>query len=433
MSKPASAAPSAGSAHAIRVVPQTHVAGSQYLGLAPGGRFALFSIGAIDLWNRKVAWVEKWIPWAVATPPDTIAIDARAVSGLRIFSLLDGRSREIAGERVVHYTLSPEIVPLQRGQDVVLVDAVQGHELMRLRVPGTALSVVAGEGMLNVLVERDTTADSAVRRFSLARFEGSSGALASSRELVLDYAALTPAPSNQYRSSPFLTFDADVGLQFGFVSGCPRCPEADRTPLFWYRQPIGAGFQASEISGDDPKLASRIPRAFLPSPAKQLPSELRAQLASLPVAAVGFVKRLGSTPDTFITGNSDRDCAWSLLEGARSSCEPPRPTPEVAAAPLPAANGCQLAVDPPERPALPGALPITCGSTLVATAYDLSATEWALMLPDGRFAGSAHATKYLAFYATDGSLLRDDEVEKLRTLPAEVARVIDANTKKGPP
>src|SRR5262245_35220578 len=56
-SKPASTAPNAVSAQAIRVVPQTHVAGSQYLGLAPGGRFALFSIGAIDLWNRKVAWV----------------------------------------------------------------------------------------------------------------------------------------------------------------------------------------------------------------------------------------------------------------------------------------------------------------------------------------------------------------------------------------
>lgn len=422
--KPATAVPSANSAPRIRVVPQTHVAASQYLGLAPGGRFALFSVGAIDLLNRKVAWIEKWIPWAVNTAPDTIAIDAREASGLRIFNLVDGRSEQRAGERVVHYTLSPEVVPLQRGEDVLLIDAVQRRELMRLHVAGTALSVIAGGGMLNVLSERETSAESAVRRFSLARFEGSSGTWVDTRDLVLDYAALAPAPSNAFRSTPFLTFDASAGLEFGFVSGCPRCPEAERTPLVWYRQRIGQAFAASEISADDPNLAPRIPRAFLPLPAKQAPVELQERLATMPVAAIGFVKRIGPTSDSFVTGDSDRDCAWSLRAGARSSCEPTQPAPNADAAPLKAASGCELAVDSPEHAALPGALPITCGSTLIATAYDLSTTEWALMLPDGRFAGSPHAAKYLALYAADGSLLRDLEVEKLRTPPAEIARVI---------
>jgi hypothetical protein len=146
----------------------------------------------------------------------------------------------------------------------------------------------------------------------------------------------------------------------------------------------------------------------------------------MPVAAVGFVKRIGPGADAFVTGDADRDCAWSLHEGARVHCEPSKPSPAAGATPSTLAGPCELAVDSPERAASPGALPIACGSTLIATAYDLSAGEWALMLPDGRFAGSAHATRYLAIYAGDGALLGDETLEKLRTTPSEVARVIAA-------
>lgn len=213
-------------------------------------------------------------------------------------------------------------------------------------------------------------------------------------------------------------------MQFGFVSGCPLCPIAERTPLTWYRQRIGDGWVTSEVSRDDPKLVERIPRAFLPLSMKQLPDVLRERLSRMRVAAVGFVKRVTYAADTFVAGDAGRDCVWSLREGARSRCESPKAR-SAADPPQPvAANGCELAIDPPDHETFPGAIPITCGATLIATAYDLSMTEWALMLPDGQFTGSAHATEYLAFYARDGSVVGENEVGSLRTTPAVVAAAI---------
>jgi hypothetical protein len=53
------------------------------------------------------------------------------------------------------------------------------------------------------------------------------------------------------------------------------------------------------------------------------------------------------------------------------------------------------------------------GQALV-TFFDLTPTEWAIVLPDGRFTGTADAASYLAFYNRAGDAWRRDQVDRLR-------------------
>ena len=54
------------------------------------------------------------------------------------------------------------------------------------------------------------------------------------------------------------------------------------------------------------------------------------------------------------------------------------------------------------------------GGKTRATFYDLSASAWAIVLPDGRFTGSVVAPSLLAFYSAGGALLSPAEIAKLR-------------------
>jgi hypothetical protein len=62
------------------------------------------------------------------------------------------------------------------------------------------------------------------------------------------------------------------------------------------------------------------------------------------------------------------------------------------------------------------------GQTLV-TLYDLTPTEWAIVLPDGRFVGTAAAPSYLAFYGRSGEVRGLGQVERLRD-PVAVQTVL---------
>lgn len=425
---PAPAHPREPGSRVARVVPQSDVAGGQFFRILPGGRFALFSIGAIDLWNLKVAWVERWTPARVATAHETIAIEAQHTLGIRLFNLLDGSSLEFAGREVPHFKVSEELVPLQREHQLTLLDTVQAREIMTLAVPGRALSVISCEGTLVALSESGTTAESPVRTLSIHRFEGASGQLLDRREVEIDYGRLVLPPSEDSRSSPFLTCDRPCdrqsGLRVGFVSGCLACRTAGTSELTWYRRYLDEDWTVSSVSRYDPYLREHGPSGFLPSPPSQLPARLREQLSTMTVASIGSLQRGLRGGDRFITGDAERECVWSLHAGARFGCTRSSGTasPEPAQDPIQA--GCELQVGSLDHATFPGAFPITCGATVIATAYDLGLSEWALGLPDGRFAGSAHATKYLAFYRADGSLLEDTEVARLRTTSSEISRAM---------
>ena len=81
------------------------------------------------------------------------------------------------------------------------------------------------------------------------------------------------------------------------------------------------------------------------------------------------------------------------------------------------AERCRLDVEPDV-----GAVISRRGQPL-ATVFDLSASEWAIVLPDGRFHGSAAAPTYLGFYGPDARPLGRDPVERLRQ-PAAVQGVL---------
>jgi hypothetical protein len=63
--------------------------------------------------------------------------------------------------------------------------------------------------------------------------------------------------------------------------------------------------------------------------------------------------------------------------------------------------------------------------TPIAKLLDLGPSQWAIVLPDGRFTGSPGATNDLAFYSLGGALLPRHEIEKLRD-PRAVRKVLAA-------
>jgi hypothetical protein len=88
--------------------------------------------------------------------------------------------------------------------------------------------------------------------------------------------------------------------------------------------------------------------------------------------------------------------------GTVSSSGAPAPAPDQPARP------CQLSV------AQTAAAALTRHGRPVATLFDLTPTEWALVLPDGTFTGSAGAATYLAFYDAAGTPALGERVERLR-------------------
>ncbi|HKP56776.1 MAG TPA: hypothetical protein VJV78_08650 [Polyangiales bacterium] len=405
-----------------RVVPQWPIRKTQFFDLAPGGRFGVFGFGAVDLWNSRVAWIKTWTRWPAATQPNVIAVDAETEPGLTLFNLLDGKGKEFRGGRLPHYALAAYLTPLQRKAAVVLVDTIQAREILTLPTPHPVLSLVSGWGTLYALSELDTAAGSEERKFAVLSYDVASGTPLGAQPISLKYSDLTPPP-NPERSQPFLTIDAEQGVQLNVVSGCPRCNDEKQSPLQWYRRNLRepTAWTAREVALEDRDALALVPPAFMPSIPQPLPPQLERDLSRLREAAIGWTK--GPQQGThFITGDAGRDCEWALLQGQRLQCG-------AAGQAAPPANNrspsaCRLEIDASGTPSVLGALPITCNAELLATAYDLSPDDWALVLPDGHFSGSVHMQDYLAFYRANGSLMNAADMAALRLTPSELARRI---------
>ena len=393
---------------------------TQFLGLAPGGRYAVFGFGAIDLWTARVAWIQSWIAWPAATRMHVIAVDSPTEDwGLKLFDLRTGVGPEFAGERVPHYVLAPELVALQRMDAIVLVNTLDAREVLKLPVERPVLSLVAADGSYYALWEWAAEPDADKRSFELLRFDAATGQLLGDEPVALDYGTLSP-PLGTRRSQPFLAFDAEHGIQVCVASD----DGAAGTPLRWYRRALrGSGaWEVSEVGAGDQVTLARLPQAFIPSARRELPPQLAHDLARLSETAIGWTK--GPQRGLhFVTGDATRDCAWSLLEGRRVRCDR---AGEIAPPDRPARLPCRLEIDASNSSTVLGALPITCDAKLLATAYDLGADDWALVLPDGRYSGSVRVHDYLAFYRADGSLLNAAEMAALRLTPAELATVVSA-------
>ena len=61
---------------------------------------------------------------------------------------------------------------------------------------------------------------------------------------------------------------------------------------------------------------------------------------------------------------------------------------------------------------------------LVATLFDLTPTEWALVLPEGELNSNADAASYLAFYDATGTPASRAQVERRRD-PKAVQAALD--------
>jgi hypothetical protein len=104
----------------------------------------------------------------------------------------------------------------------------------------------------------------------------------------------------------------------------------------------------------------------------------------------------------------DQDPASALVLDAAKG-RPERPS--VAPTPWePPALPCRLQVEPGLAPEL------FRDGRKRATLYDLSASAWAIVLPDGRFTGSLDAPSLLAFYGEGGELLASSDVSAWRDL-----------------
>lgn len=414
----------------LRIVPQLGIGDAPFFRIAPGERFAIFSIGAVDLWNARVAWVEAWTPWRVQTPPHVIVIEAQQDIGMRLFDLRSGSGSEFLGERLPHHDLGPSIVALQRSSSVVLVDTLQAREVQTLPISRRVLSAVRGRSEIYLLVQVDTPADSHSRRFAVLRFDTTSGTMREERAVSLENASLERPPDTHW-SEPFLVFDADVGIQVSLAAGCPLCPEGEASPLRWYRRALtdSGPWNVSVIDLDDATTLDRLPRNSVPRRPPSTPLPVREVLERLPSADLGWLKTGRDSPN-FTTGDATRDCTWSLVEARRQKCVSTQ-----AREPLALSSGlatCRLRVEAFDPTGPPGGIPITCDDRLLVTAYDLGARDWALVLPDGRFTGTDMAMRYLAFYRRDGSLLNSDEMQQLRLSASEASRRLLSALQRAP-
>ena len=125
-----------------------------------------------------------------------------------------------------------------------------------------------------------------------------------------------------------------------------------------------------------------------------------------------------------------------IAGGAQIACVTGQAGDEPSALVLDASNGRLVNDSAPasvifgdHRPCLgvaPGREPtIWLDGVAVASLYDLTPTEWAIVLPDGRFHGTRGASSFLAFYTPSGTLLSRRQVETLRDSRA-VRKVVAA-------
>ena len=412
----------------IRVVPQYGVGDATYFKLTPGNRYAVFSNGAIDLWNSRVAWIRAWSTWRTPTARDVVAIDAPSELGVQLLNLATGTGPEFLGDRLPHHALTPPFVALRRPSEVVLVDTLGAREVLKLPLTRRAISLVEGADRWYVLTEFDTTSSTGEQSFAIVTFDRSSG-VPIGEMVPLTLPPLDPEFSGMRRSEPFLSFDDARGVQLSVATGCPLCRGSEASPLQWYRRGLSATdrWQVVTVSIDDHDALARLPREFVPPPNVLPPPEVSAAVERLPSASLGLLE--GSHGVEFTTGDAARSCGWSLSEARRLECRPAR---QILRSKSVHEASCDLRVGADDSDATLGAIVITCDGKRIATAYDLGPETWALVLPDGRFTSSPDAPEYLAFYRSDGSILSVDEMRRQRAAPEELARTLTRALQRQP-
>lgn len=403
-------------------MPQIDLTASTYYGIVPGGRYAYFHAGVIDLWSRKVAWVRTSMPNSVLTAPDTVLIPSEQHAGLTLWNLNSGAEKHFAGEVAPHFALGPHHVALQQGHSLLLLNAREGRVDLELPVDAPILSVVQAPGRIIVLIKPSNTPPST--RLLVRTFLNSDGTALGTREIELNLESIAPAGSDVI-SPAFLDVDARLQPELCVGISCQNCPPWDEAARETFCRSLTGSSWTKRRPSEDCKPTPYVPFATYE---RNRPTEetVRA-LARMAGASMGWLQS-GLSRGTFRTTNGERSCLWSLGAAARVSCTSASSPQAVDAA---AAPGEWLAELNEATHDVRAGIAISRGAALIARAYDFSSADWALVLADGRYTGSRHAWRYLAMYSADGQLLDEDAVRRMSLPGSEVALLLDAWLRTG--
>jgi hypothetical protein len=449
---------------AVRIVAPSAVA-EPYFGTAPGGRFAVFADGIIDLPNARVAWrPAEPVYLAFASRPHTLlrAVPSASASGLasedtaadkpqriELWNALNGRVEStFVGTPLAHSDLDG-LMPLQDQQTLVIVDALTARELVRIPMADEALSTVLRDDKLLVLSRKRAPAPRALAQepLTLQTFQWPAGVQAANHTLKMDWRGHQPKPATEHRSPPFLHRDqqGNVGVGRLFRSNAGKASE--KTEL--YRVAIATNGQMQPASWTitpfawpaGGRVASLADTGARPIPEYPPPDNVRDVLGRLPRAVVGSLADVRGA--RVLTHGEGYLCVWSLRAARREACLRVKHVAgglEEAGIWLQQENGRfgtwslahglqwqenEGAADGPSRASARTSLdcqlsgrgePRTATITLSDAEgprfflYDLGPDAWLIALPDGHYVGSPDAEKKLAFYDDKGALLTSEAV-----------------------
>jgi hypothetical protein len=450
---------------AVRIVAPSAVA-EPYFGTAPGGRFAVFADGIIDLPSARVAWhVAQPVYLAFASRPHTLlrgAPSASAASGLasshtaadepksiELWNALNGRVEStFVGTPLAHGDLDG-LMPLQERETLVIVDTLAARELLRLAMADEALSTVLRGEELLVLSRKRAPAPRALSQevLTLQIFQWPAGVPAAKHTLKVDWRGHQPKPATEHRSPPFLHRDEQGNLGVGRLFRSNAGQASEKTEL--YRVGIAASGHLQATSWtiipfawpEGGRVASLADAGARPIPEYPLPDHVRDALGRLPRVAIGSVGDVQGA--RVLTHGEGYVCVWSLRAARREACLRVK---HVAAGledggiwlqqengrvgTWSLAHGLQWqgqegAADTANRASArtsldcelsvrgePGTSTITVSDAERPRffLYDLGPDAWLIALPDGHYVGTPDAEKKLAFYDDKGALLANEAV-----------------------
>jgi hypothetical protein len=450
---------------AVRIVAPSAVA-EPYFGTAPGGRFAVFADGILDLPNARIAWrAAEPVYLAFASRPHTVlraVPTASAASGLassdtaadkpkgiELWNALNGRVEStFVGTPLAHSDLDG-LMPLQDQETLVIVDALTARELVRIPMAEEALSAVLRGEELWVLSRKRAPAPRALAQepLTLQTFQWPAGVPATKHPLKVDWRGHQPKPATEHRSPPFLHRDEQGNLGVGRLFRSNAGAASEKTEL--YRVAIAATGHVQPASWtitpfawpEGGRVASLADTGARPIPEYPPPDNVRDSLGRLPRAVIGSLVDVQGA--RMLTHGEGYLCVWSLRTARRDACL----RVKHAAARLEGggiwlqqengrigtwslAHGLQWqekegAADGSSQASARTSLDCQLSahgephtSTITVSdaegprffLYDLGPDAWLIALPDGHYVGSPDAEKKLAFYDDKGALLASEAV-----------------------
>jgi hypothetical protein len=450
---------------ALRIVAPSAVA-EPYFGTAPGGRFAVFADGIIDLPNARLAWhAAQPVYLAFTSRPHTLlraASSASAANGLassdtavdkpnsiELWNVLNGRvEATFAGTPLAHSDLDG-LMPLQDRETLVIVDTLAARELLRIAMADEALSAVLRGEELLVLSRRRADAARALSQevLTLQTFQWPAGVPAAKHTLKVDWRGHQPKPATEHRSPPFLHRDEQGNLGVGRLFRSSAGEASERTELYRVALAATGHIQAASWTitpfawPEGGRVASLADAGARPIPEYPLPDHVRDALGRLPRVAIGSLADVEGA--RVLTHGEGYLCVWSLRAARREACLRVK---HVAAGledggiwlqqesgrvgTWSLAHGLQWqgkegAADAANRASArtsldcelnvrgePGTSTITIGDAERPRFFlhDLGPDAWLIALPEGHYVGTPDAEKKLAFYDDRGALLANEAV-----------------------